>query len=269
MKKAISYTLIFIGIQLLASVVMVAAMNLLKMDNKAYMQMGASALSAIVTIIIFVKLKWARPTMDFLATRPVIVMLWALLAACGTIIPSIAFHEQLPELPNIVEEEMSAIMNARGGYFIIAILVPFVEELVFRGAILRALLNRTGEKEGQEIQETVAKKDRHWLMITISALFFALVHMNPAQMPHAFLIGLLLGWMYYRTGSIVPGVVFHCMNNTISYILFKLYPDSDTKLIDILGSQRNVAAAVMFSLFILLPAIYQLHIWMKRPKTRV
>ena len=101
-------------------------------------------------------------------------------------------------------------------------------------------------------------------MIAVSAALFSLIHMNPAQMPHAFIIGLLLGWMFYRTGSIVPAVAFHWTNNTIAYILFKLYPDTDLRLVDILGTQRKVGAAVIFSLFILLPALYQLHLRMKR-----
>jgi hypothetical protein len=83
-------------------------------------------------------------------------------------------------------------------------------------------------------------------------------------MPHAFLSGLLLGWMYWRTGSIIPGVVLHWVNNTVSYVLIKLYPDPDMRLIDLFGTNRHVGAAVIFSLFILLPAIYQLSLLMKR-----
>jgi hypothetical protein len=36
------------------------------------------------------------------------------------------------------------------------------------------------------------------------------------------------------------------------------------RLIDVLGSQQRVLMAVGFSLLILVPAIYQLHLWMKR-----
>ena len=88
--------------------------------------------------------------------------------------------------------------------------------------------------------------------------------MNPAQMPHAFVIGLLLGWMYWRTGSILPGVAYHWANNSMAYILYNIYPNPDIKLIDVLGSQQHVLMAMGFSLLILLPAIFQLNIWMKR-----
>jgi membrane protease YdiL (CAAX protease family) len=90
------------------------------------------------------------------------------------------------------------------------------------------------------------------------------MHFNPAQMPHAFLIGLLLGWMYWRTGSILPGVAYHWANNTVAYVLYHFYPDPNLKIIDIFGSQRTVSAAILFSLFILLPALYQLALRLRR-----
>ena len=70
--------------------------------------------------------------------------------------------------------------------------------------------------------------------------------------------------MYYRTGSILPGVAFHWVNNTVAYVMYNFYPDPDMKLVELFGNQRNVAAAIIFSLFILLPAIYQLNLRQKR-----
>jgi hypothetical protein len=102
-------------------------------------------------------------------------------------------------------------------------------------------------------------------MIAVSAALFALIHFNPAQMPHAFVIGLLLGWMYQRTGSLAPAIAFHWANNTVAYLLFRAYPDPSLRLIDLFsGQERAVLAAVGFSLLILLPAIYQLHLRMTR-----
>src|SRR3712207_7771891 len=46
------------------------------------------------------------------------------------------------------------------------------------------------------------------------------------------------GWMYVRTGSIVPGVVYHVVNNSIAYLLTALYPhSSDMKLIELAGGR--------------------------------
>jgi membrane protease YdiL (CAAX protease family) len=88
-----------------------------------------------------------------------------------------------------------------------------------------------------------------------------------AQFFHAALLGLLLGWMYWRTGSIVPGVVLHWVNNSVAYIITRLWPDmADASLIDIFkGNEHNVWLAVGFSLLIFLPALYQLSIRLKKP----
>ena len=88
--------------------------------------------------------------------------------------------------------------------------------------------------------------------------------MNPAQFLHPLLIGLLLGWMYERTGSIVPGIIYHWANNTVAYLLARLYQDPDITITQIFGSQSRALIAVVFSLLILIPAIYQLNLWMKR-----
>ncbi len=255
MKKAIQYVLFFIGIQLLASGLVSSCVYLIwgsMYITSPYVAIVSMALYALLTAFLFIKCKWIEVSGDYLRTKPRMVILWSVVAALGALIPSTAFQELMPELPNLMEQEFAALMSTTGGYFIIALLVPLVEEMVFRGAILRALLDWKPEKV--------------WGMISISALFFSLIHMNPAQMPHAFIIGLLLGWMYYRTNSIVPSVAFHWANNTIAYILYKLYPDPSTKLVDIFGSQEQVMLAVAWSLLILGPAIYQLNVWMKRPE---
>ena len=150
----------------------------------------------------------------------------------------------MPELPNLVEGEFDMIMKDRMGYFVVGLLAPLAEEMVFRGAILRSLLRW---------------KSNPWVGIVISAILFAVIHMNPAQMPHAFLIGLLLGWMYWRTDSIVPGVVYHWVNNTVAYILYNIYPNPDLTLLDLFGSDQKVWMALGFSLLIFLPSLFQLN----------
>ena len=253
MKKALLFTLAFACIQLFVSTLVTVVLQLSGHEDllqSPYVLIGSMAAFSVITLVVFLRLHWAEASADYLRSRPLMVILWSVLAAMGAVVPSLAVQELMPELPNFIEDQMNGIINEHGGYFVICLLAPLVEELVMRGAVLRALLQW--------------HSDRHWAMIAISAFLFALIHMNPAQMPHAFVIGLLLGWMYYRTGSIVPGVAYHWANNTVAYFLYQLYPDPDIRLIDVLGSQQNVLFAVGFSLLILLPSIYQLNLWMKR-----
>lgn len=252
MKKAIIYTLFFVAIQVLMPVLIQQLLRLFTGTAPVFdakLLIISTTACSVAVIALFLYLHWAEVSRSYVRSRPWGVLLWCAITAVGAVIPSTWLQEQLPELPNLAEQQFDMILRDRWGYFAVGLLAPVCEELVFRGAILRALLSWT---------------PRHWVAIAISALLFALVHANPAQMPHAFVIGLLLGWLYYRTDSVVPGVVYHWVNNSVAYVLYNLYPDPAIRLIDILGSQRSVAAAVAFSLFILLPALYQLNLWLRK-----
>ncbi len=252
MKKAFLYLFVFLLLQLIGGGAVSLVWNLAtgSPDMTAAQLITSTALTSVVTIVVFLCMRWAEVSPTWLRTRPWTVLVWSVIAALGCLIPSAWLQEQIPELPNIAESEFDMILQNRWGYLSIGLLAPLGEELVFRGAILRRLLD---------------SRLPLWGAIALSALLFMLIHMNPAQMPHAFLIGLLLGWMYWRTGSILPGVAFHWANNSAAYVIYNIYPDSDMKLVDIFkGSEQHVLLAVGFSLLILLPALYQLHVWMRR-----
>lgn len=255
MKKAIIYLLIFIGIQIVGSAVIRGLWFIItkNKDITPAMLITTTVVCSVIAIVVFLWAHWAEVSPQWLRTRPWTVLFWSVIASIGALIPSAWLQELMPELPNWAENEFDMLLSDRWGYLTIGLLAPLSEEIVFRGAILRALLSR--------FSPVVA--------IIISALFFMLIHMNPAQMPHAFLIGLLLGWMYWRTGSILPGVAYHWANNSIAYVLYNIYPNPDIKLSDVFqGSQQHVWMAVGFSLLILLPAIYQLNNWMRRADER-
>ena len=253
MKKAFSYILIFVGIQMIGGPLVSNLWKLItgNSDQTAAMLITTTVVVAVITIVVFLWARYAEVSPTWLRTRPWMVLTWSVIAALGALIPSAWIQEQMPELPDLVEHEFSTIMGTPWGYLTVGLLAPLSEEIVLRGAVLRALLKSS-------MLST-------WGAITISALLFALIHMNPAQMPHAFIIGLLLGWMYYRTGSILPGVAYHWANNSAAFVMFAFYPNPDIKLIEIFkGSQMHVYMALGFSLLILLPALFQLHLWMRR-----
>ena len=250
MKRALVYTIMFAAIQFLAGGVATLVVELLNGDStSATGLIVSSATASIVAVIIFLAARWTVVSRHWIQTRPWFVLFWCVMAALGILVPSTWLQEQMPELPNIAEEAFDTIMKDRMGYFIIGLLAPLTEEMVFRGAVLKSLLQW---------------KQNPWVGIVISAILFALIHMNPVQMPHAFLVGLLLGWMYYRTDSIIPGVVYHWVNNTVAYVMYNLYPDPDVTLLDLFGSQRAILMALVFSLCIFLPSLYQLNMRLKK-----
>ena len=207
---------------------------------------------AVICVALFLGLRWTPVSMNYWNTRPFSVIIWCIIASVGTIAPSMWLQSVLDFLPDLAGEELLDFIRHRWGYLVVCILAPLAEEVIFRGAVLRTMLEHW---EG----------NKRWTAITISALLFALAHMNPAQMPHAFLLGLLIGWLYERSRSLIPCVVLHCANNTIAYLMTAAYPAPDITLRDILGgSARAEWMAVGFSIMILIPALYQLSIRLKR-----
>jgi hypothetical protein len=257
MKKALLYIFAFLAIQFLTQMLVLLAYSLVTRQPADEMpplwNIATMVLFSIATIAVFLKARWFKVSRTYLLSRPWGVLAWCVVASLGAIVPSLLLQGLMPEwsgwakeLADETEEQLVRLMSVPGGYMVIALLPPVVEEMVFRGCVLKSLLRW---------------KPRHrWAMIALSALFFALVHLNPAQMPHAFLIGLLLGWMYMRSGSIVPGVAYHWANNTAAYVMYHVWNNPQT-LTDIVGDgTRPLLMALFFSLCILLPALYQLNL---------
>lgn len=214
-----------------------------------------SAFSNVITLVIFLKTKWTPLTRDYLLSKPWVTLLWVALFALGTIIPLEFIYEQIGiEMDENAEQILASLMKEPWGYVAIGILAPFAEEVVFRGAILRTLLG-------------LMSKKNHWVAIMISAAIFGLAHANVAQFINALLLGLLLGWMYYRTKSLVPGILLHWVTNTMAYVLSNIMPQSDGKLIDLFhGDEKTMYYAVGFSLCIMIPSFIQLVIRLKKVK---
>lgn len=80
---------------------------------------------------------------------------------------------------------------------------PVLEELICRGVLLSGLRRR----------HSVVRA------LWLSAVLFAIIHLNPWQAAGALPLGLAWGWLVLRTGSIVPGVLSHAMVNFSSSFL--------------------------------------------------
>lgn len=210
--------------------------------------------SSLLVLAIFAWRKYTPFKRDYLASRPWAALFWVAIMAFGIILPSEQLQEWMgTDMPEAMEQLLMRMMGNPFGYLAIGIMAPLAEEVVFRGAILRTLLRVFGNRW-------------HWVAIAISALVFGAVHGNLPQFVHATIIGMLLGWMYYRTGSIVPGIVLHWVNNSIAFVMYNLMPGvQDAKLIDLFqGNQTHVYLALLFSACIFLPALYQLTIRLRK-----
>lgn len=157
------------------------------------------------------------------------ILLTSILFVVGMGLWTNYLNEQLA-LPDNLQELFAKMMHHPLGILSITVLAPVVEELLFRGAIQGHLL-RTW-------------KNPMWAIVT-TALIFGLVHGNPAQIPFAFVLGVALGWMYYRTGSLLPGILMHFINNTTAVYLFLLSGNSEATMNDMFGVGGAAGIAVL------------------------
>ena len=131
-------------------------------------------------------------------------------------------------LPDLMQDTFLGMSRNVFGIISITIMAPLVEELLFRGAIQGYML-RKGMKPLNAI--------------LIASAIFGIVHMNPIQIPFAFAIGLIFGWLYYRTGSVVPGIIGHFINNSIACLQMAMMTkeELDTTTIEWLGEGPTYA----------------------------
>lgn len=105
----------------------------------------------------------------------------------------------------LIMENMLAPLS-EGSIFIslltVGIVAPFTEEFIFRGVIFKTL-NKNISTLGT---------------IIIQALFFGIFHGNLIQGIYATLLGVVLGYITYRTRSLWPAIIIHIINNTIATI---------------------------------------------------
>tara|TARA_Y100000741_G_scaffold96970_1_gene72044 strand:+ start:166 stop:957 length:792 start_codon:yes stop_codon:yes gene_type:complete len=89
----------------------------------------------------------------------------------------------------------------------IVILAPVGEELLFRGFLQKFLENQWGD---------VTKA------ILISSLFFAAIHFNPYWLIQIYFLGVLLGYIAWKTSSVIPAIIFHVFINGSSLLFTHL-----------------------------------------------
>lgn len=119
---------------------------------------------------------------------------------------------------NPVESNLSTgnmLLNAA----LVGIAFPILEELVFRKILCNRLLP-LGEKKA----------------IVISAAIFGLIHGNLYQFAYAFLLGLIFGYVYVKTGKLIYSIIFHCIINLYGgvfaqYVISKVPIDKITEIL--------------------------------------
>lgn len=83
---------------------------------------------------------------------------------------------------------------------VLCVVVPVAEEIFFRGFVYRGLRAR-------------------WGVLTAalaSAAFFGVVHLEIVHFLPIFVLGVVVAYTFQRTGSLVPAIVIHALNNVVA-----------------------------------------------------
>lgn len=108
------------------------------------------------------------------------------------------FGYQSPDTALGGEESLLAILVE---VFVTALLVPVMEELVFRGVVLSSL-----------------RRYGIGFSIVGSALIFGLAHMDPSSVVFATIAGLVFGFLYAKTNNLWLTILIHALNNLIATV---------------------------------------------------
>ena len=121
-------------------------------------------------------------------------------------------------LPGLLGAESATTRLPSGGpelflqFMALCVLPAVTEELFFRGA-LQGLLRPCGSA----------------VAIFGPALLFSLLHLDAIQGLTALVCGVFLGWLAERSGSILPGILLHFVNNCLAFcnLYLRLYAPGD------------------------------------------
>lgn len=103
-----------------------------------------------------------------------------------------------PPLPN---EMMETYLQRVATFGLIVVVAPVAEEAFFRGFLLPAFAQRWG----------------FWVGASFVSLLFGTAHLAPGLMIPAFVSGMLLAWLYRRTGSLWSCVLAHSAQNALAF----------------------------------------------------
>lgn len=143
----------------------------------------------------------------------------------------------LPEMPEFLKQALEQLTEGPlwVAFLSVSVFAPLFEEWLCRGLVLRGLLRKFNSASA----------------IMVSAAFFAILHMNPWQAIPAFLLGLLFGYVYYKTGSLKLTMLMHCVNNTLALITSRIPSLADAEtFMDIMSPWAYVCIYIASVLFV-------------------
>lgn len=204
---------------------------------------ACSVLTAIVTILIC-RNENKRPFKGLQGPSHSASVL--LLSAIATI-PLIAISNCLTEitgLPDNLASNFAEMCTSVWALPVMAVFGSLSEEICFRYGVTGVLLKQMPSSPTKAI--------------VASALIFGIIHMNPAQIMGATLLGMFFAWLYVKTNSIWPSVICHILNNSIAVITLQTMP-RDISISKMLPAPGYIYLVLIASIIVAIPLLWTLN----------
>ena len=114
--------------------------------------------------------------------------------------------DSLFENLGIGDRDYREIFPSFAGLVLFVCIIPgIMEEVAFRGLI-------------QHWFHAVVSPSK---AIIVASAMFAAAHFSPISAPYLFAVGLLLGWLRWKTGSLYPSMIIHFLHNFAVILLIE------------------------------------------------
>ena len=149
-----------------------------------------------------------------------------------------AIYSTILELGGITIPQPDFSLPTESKYLIlfliyVCFLGPILEEIIFRGFILKSM---------QRFGNLTA--------IIVSSILFSMFHLNLVQFVNPILMGIVLAFIAIKSKSIVPSIIAHVFNNSITFAITAVSTLKRPLLLGILGSVYLFVGITVFTLFI-------------------
>ncbi|MEZ4617663.1 MAG: type II CAAX endopeptidase family protein [Caldilineaceae bacterium] len=121
------------------------------------------------------------------------------------VVPFVSGEYENPQIEAITGGGMLSQRDLALLMILIAIVAPLAEELFFRGMLYPLMRQRWSAT----------------LSIVANGLLFSLIHVMPPLLPGLFVVGMVLAWVRERSGSVIPCIFLHALQNGL--VLWGIY----------------------------------------------
>jgi membrane protease YdiL (CAAX protease family) len=209
-SDAVILLLVFLGCQLVLGLGAAFAAGIArgKMNSLFVACVEAGSLAALIPVI---RMRLGHWLTDYVRYAPVPAGAWAAIPVCcaGLLfglrqLEGVVVHLiPITGLWRAVFGQLTGAGAFARGLLVAAVVAPIVEEIIFRGIILRGFAEKYGKNRA----------------LLYSSLLFGIVHLNPWQFIPAVALGLFLGALYLRTGTVVTTCIAHAFYNGAILVL--------------------------------------------------